>query len=269
VIPSKADNASQKSANSKQLRLGSHDKSVRNLLSWARCLLIYWPVIFLVTLILEPVSLLAGVFDRSGRGRHAVARLWAGIALGVVAHVSADGMERIDASKPRVYAANHLSALDIPLLYRYLPFQFRIMAHRLVFRVPLIGLWLRGSGSLEIAPESLQLTRRALREAVRTLGSGMSLVIFPEGERSPTGKMLRFRRGAFYVAVKAQAEVVPVAILGTYEALPVGSAHIRRRRLRLIVGEPIAVAGYTLKDLNALAERVQEAVKKLATDEHR
>ena len=78
-----------------------------------------------------------------------------------------EGLERIDASKPRLYAANHLSALDIPLLYAYLPFAFRIMAHRLVFRVPLIGWYLRRAGALEISPDSVALSRRALREAVR------------------------------------------------------------------------------------------------------
>ena len=134
-----------------------------------------------------------------------------------------------------------------PLLYAYLPFAFRIMAHRLVFRVPLIGWYLRRAGALEIAPESVALSRRALREAVKTLRRGMPVVVFPEGERSPTGKMLPFRRGAFYVAMKAQAEVVPVAILGTYEGLPIGSAHLRRTPLRLVVGEPIPVAGYTPK----------------------
>jgi 1-acyl-sn-glycerol-3-phosphate acyltransferase len=140
---------------------------VRNLLSWARCLLIFWPGIFLVTLILEAVSLLAGVCDKSGRARHAVARAWAAIVLRMVARARVSGLERIDASKPRVYAANHLSALDIPLLYRYLPLPFRILAHRLVFRVPLIGWWLRGAGSLEIAPESVALSRRRCGKRLR------------------------------------------------------------------------------------------------------
>jgi 1-acyl-sn-glycerol-3-phosphate acyltransferase len=236
---------------------------VRNLLSWARALLLFWPAVVLITIIVEPICLVLARLERSGRAQHAVVRWWARLLLKLLAPVTVEGLERIDASKPRLYAANHLSALDIPLLYAYLPFAFRIMAHQLVFRVPLIGWYLRRAGALEIAPESVALSRRALREAVKTLQRGMPVVVFPEGERSPTGKMLPFRRGAFYVAMKAQAEVVPVAILGTYAGLPIGSAHLRRAPLRLVVGQPIAVAGYTRKDLGELAERTQRAVREL------
>ncbi len=237
-------------------------KTFLDLLSWLRSTLIFWPIIFLVTLMLGPISLLAGVLDTSGRARHAVVRLWAGIALALVARgVVVRGLERIDPRKPRLYVANHLSAIDIPLLYRYLPMPFRIMAHRLVFRVPLIGWWLRASSSLEIAPESVALSRRALREAVKTLHGGMSLVIFPEGERAPQGEMLPFKRGAFYAAVKAQVEIVPMAILGAYQAMPLGSAHLRRAALELIIGDPIRVEGRS--DLRALAATVQDEVKRL------
>jgi 1-acyl-sn-glycerol-3-phosphate acyltransferase len=236
---------------------------VRNLLSWARALLLFWPAIFLATIIVEPICLVLLRLDSSGRAQHAMVRWWARGLLKLLSPVTVQGLERIDATKPRLYAANHLSALDIPLLYAYLPFAFRIMAHRLVFRVPLIGWYLRRAGALEIAPESVALTRRALREAVETLQRGMPVVIFPEGERLPTGKMLPFRRGAFYVAMKAQADVVPVAIVGTYEGLPIGSAHLRRGPLRLAIGEPIAVAGYAPKNLGGLAERTQRAVEEL------
>lgn len=241
----------------------SRRTELRELLSWARALLLYWPVIFLLTVILEPISLLAGAFDQSGRARHAVVKLWAAIILKMVAKVTVRGRERVDAARPRLYVANHLSAVDIPLLYRCLPLQFRIMAHRLVFRVPLIGWWLRKSGSLEIAPESVALSRRALCEAVQTLRAGMSLAVFPEGERAPKGEMLPFRRGAFYVAIKAQADIVPVAIVGTYEALPLGSAHLRPAVLQFVIGDAIPVSGYSTKDLGALADRAQAAVREL------
>ena len=132
---------------------------MRNLLSWARALLLFWPAIFLATIIVEPVCLVLVLMDRSGRAQHAMVRWWARMLLKLLAPVTVEGLERIDASKPRLYAANHLSALDIPLLYAYLPFALRIMAHRLVFRVPLIGWYLRRAGALEISPESVAALR--------------------------------------------------------------------------------------------------------------
>ncbi|MGA9210264.1 MAG: lysophospholipid acyltransferase family protein [Terriglobales bacterium] len=229
-----------------------------------RSALVYWPLTILFTLLVEPVSLAAALLDQSGRAQHRMVAFWSGLLLRLYGMpVTVTGLERLDLSRPRIYAANHLSALDIPVLYRYLPFQFRIIAHRVVFGVPLVGWHLRAAGQLMIDPESVALSRRALREAVQTLRRGLPLVVFPEGERSPTGEMLPFRRGTFLVAVEAQADVVPVAILGTYQAFPRGSSHLRPGRLRLIIGDAIPVAGYTKRDLNALAERTQSAVAEL------
>jgi 1-acyl-sn-glycerol-3-phosphate acyltransferase len=237
---------------------------IRELLSRLRSALIFWPLTILFTLLVEPISLAAALFDKSGRIQHHTVASWSGVLLRLYGMpVAVTGLERLDLSRPRIYAANHLSALDIPVLYRYLPFQFRIIAHRLVFRVPLVGWHLRAAGQLMIDPGSVALSRRALREAIRTLRQGMPLVVFPEGERSPTGEMQPFRRGVFYVAVEAQADIVPVAILGTYEAFPIGSAHLRPRRLQLIIGDAIPVAGYTRGELSALAERTQMAVAEL------
>jgi 1-acyl-sn-glycerol-3-phosphate acyltransferase len=232
--------------------------------STLRSALIFWPLTVLCTLLLEPISIVGSFFDRSGRISHRVVTLWSGLLLRLYGMpVSVSGLERLDLTKPRIYIANHLSALDIPVLYHYLPFQFRIIAHRLVFRVPLVGWQLRASGQLMMDPGSVAISRRALREAVKTLRRGMPLVIFPEGERSPTGEMLPFRRGTFYVAVEAQADIVPIAIMGTYEAMPIGSGHLEPGPLRLIIGDAIPIAGYTKRDLNALAERTQAAVAEM------
>ena len=236
----------------------------RELLSRLRSALAYWPLTVLITLVLEPVSIGSALLDRSGRTSHRVVAFWSGLLLRLYGMpVTVEGLERLDLSRPRLYAANHLSALDIPLLYRYLPFQFRIIAHRLVFRVPLVGWHLHATGQLMIDPESVSLSRRAIRKAVWTLERGMPLVVFPEGERSPTGEMQPFRRGAFYVALKAKVDVVPIAILGTYQAFPRGSSHLRPGRLHLIIGDAISVAGYNTRDLDALAERTERAVAEL------
>jgi len=237
---------------------------IHELLSRLRSALIYWPLTILITLLIEPVSLAAALLDRTGRATHRIVAFWSGLLLRLYGmRVTVTGLERLDLSRPRIYAANHLSALDIPLVYRYLPFQFRIIAHRIVFRLPLVGFHLRAAGQLMIDPDSVALSRKALREAVETLRRGLPMVIFPEGERSPNGQMQPFRRGAFYVAVEAPADVVPIAILGTYRAFPRGSSHMRPGPLKIVIGDPIPVAGFTRRNLDALAARTQAAVKEL------
>jgi len=234
---------------------------VRELLSHLRSALFFWPLTILITLLLEPFSIGFALLDRSGKTSHRVVSFWSGLLLRLYGmRITVEGLDRVDLRRPRLYAANHLSALDIPLLYRYLPFQFRIIAHRIVFRLPLVGWHLRATGQLMIDPESVSLSRRAIREAVRTLKRGMPLVIFPEGERSPTGQMRPFRRGAFYVAFKAEVDVVPIAILGTFEAFPRGSGHMRPRPLQLVIGEAIPIASYKSQEMEALAKRTEKAV---------
>ena len=143
------------------------DSRFREWLSRLRSALIFWPLTVLITLLLEPFSIGAALLDRTGRISHRVVSFWSGLLLRFYGMpVTVTGLERLDLTRPHLYAANHLSALDIPLLYRYLPFQFRIIAHRLVFRVPLVGWQLRAAGQLMIDPDSVALSRRALREAV-------------------------------------------------------------------------------------------------------
>lgn len=91
----------------------------------------------------------------------------------------------------------------------------------------------------------------------------MPLVIFPEGGRSANGQIQPFLSGAFYIAIKAKVDIIPLALVGTYEILPMNTFHIRPRPIKLLVGEPIATAGYSIRDMDALCQRVQHAVEEL------
>jgi 1-acyl-sn-glycerol-3-phosphate acyltransferase len=235
-----------------------------NALSWARSIFIFDPLIYLYTAVLGILSLLSSFFDRDGRVQHGFARLWSRLILHTIfSPVKVTGLDRIDLSRPHVYAANHISALDIPLLYEHLPFQFRIMAKKELFRYPFMGWHLRRSGQIAVDASSAAASMRSLMRAVRSLQGGMPLVVFPEGGRSPSGQVQPFMSGAFYIAIKAGVDVVPMAIVGTYEVLPMNSFHIRPGRMELVVGEPIPTAGYGLRDMDALAARLRTAVEDL------
>ena len=248
---------------STQVRVGPMRKEsgLRSFFSKLRAYLIYDPLIWFYTVVLGTFSLLSSFFDSSGVIQHGFARLWARMILGTIgAQISVEGLERIDTSKAHVYVVNHLSAVDIPVLYVALPFQFRILAKRELFRYPFMGWHLRRSGQIPVVLDNPKASIRSLQLAVTAVKNNMSLLVFPEGGRSEDGQLQPFMGGAFFAAIRAQADIVPMVLLGTYQTLKMNSFHIRPRPLRLLVAPPISTAGLTTRDTEALTARARAVV---------
>jgi len=222
------------------------------------------PLIYLYTLVLGTFSLASSFFDHSGRLQHNLARLWSKLILRTTGSpFTVEGLERLDLAQPAIYAANHSSALDIPVLYAGLPFQFRILAKLELFRLPLLGGHLKRSGQIPIDRTDARASLRSLSAASQTVKNGMPLVVFPEGGRSTDGHLQPFLGGTFYVAIKAQAPIVPLAIVGAFEALPMNTYTIHPTHFRLIVGDPIPTTGLVSRDMEALSARVHQAMSDL------
>jgi len=223
------------------------------------------PVVYLLTGVFGAAALLVSLFDSTGRRQHNIARLWARSILRAVGiRVRVEGRDKLAKAPVAVYAANHLSAIDIPLLYAEVPGQFRIMAKRELFRYPFLGWYLKRSGQIPIVLGDAHASMRSLNRAGEALRRGMPMVVFPEGGRSQTGELQEFLGGAFYVAIRAQAPVVPVAIVGSYQLLPMNSFHVLPGSVGLIFGDPIPTAGLRLRDAAQLSARVREEIAKLS-----
>jgi len=173
-------------------------------------------------------------------------------------------VEKVAGSRPRVYAATHASALDIPILYVNLPFQFRIIFKSELLGYPFVGWHLRRSGQVCINQQNPAASIGSIKSALKSLRSGIPLVIFPEGGRSPNGEILPFLPGAFFLAIKAQADIIPIALKGTFDLLPMNTYHIKSRPLEMRVGEPISTAGLSLHDTEAVSAKVRAAIQGLA-----
>jgi 1-acyl-sn-glycerol-3-phosphate acyltransferase len=233
-------------------------------LSLLRSFLIFDPLIWLYTVVLGILSIPASLYGDKSRILHGFARFWSGLIMKtILSPVKVSGMEKIDTSKPHVYAVTHASALDIPVLYVCLPFQFRILFKKELLSYPIVGWHLKRSGQVCIDQQKPTRSIAHIRSAVKSLQGGLPLVIFPEGGRTPDGEIKPFMPGAFYLAIKAQVDIVPVALLGTYELLPMNTYHIKCRPLEMRVGDPISTSGYSLREMETLSAKVHQAMADL------
>lgn len=237
------------------MRSGDRGESRR----WLTYLLLM-PLIAAATVAFGCVSLTCSLWDRSGRQQHRVAQVWAGCLLRIAGSpVLVEHGDRL-LEGPAVYAANHLSYMDTPVLFAKMPFQFRILAKQSLWKVPFIGWHLRRSGQVPVDQSSARASISSLGRGVSALRSGMPLVVFPEGGRTPDGEVQSFLAGAAFMAIRAQVPLVPVTLVGTYELLPMHVYHLAPRPLRMIVGEPIATAGLTTRDADMLTQQLYRVI---------
>jgi 1-acyl-sn-glycerol-3-phosphate acyltransferase len=176
-------------------------------------------------------------------------------------------LENLQGHRSAVLAANHLSGLDIPVLYVGLPVSFRIVAKKELFRLPFLGWHLKRSGQIPVDDKNARASFRSLQVGVEALKHGHPVVIFPEGGRSRSGRLLPFMSGPFYMAVKAGVPIIPMAIIGTYETLPMNTYHLMPRLLRLVIGTPIPTEGCTARDMDELSAKAEAAIRQLLSED--
>jgi len=192
---------------------------------------------------------------------------WAGrmwgllLVLGVGIRLRVTGAEKLDRRRTYIFMSNHLSAADIIILYTAIPFPVGYLAKKELFRIPLFGWAMRAAGHIPIDRDNPREAKKAIERAVEVVKSGdLSLIIFPEGTRSTSGELGRFKLGGFSLAVSAGVDIVPMAISGTRDLLPKGAYHLNPRPISVRMGEPIRIGNYDKQSKALLAERTREAI---------
>jgi len=143
------------------------------------------------------------------------------------------GRERVEPFRTRVYMVNHESLVDMPYLLSRIPGANTTLIKKEAFRVPLVGQAFRAVGFIAVDRSSLAGARESVSKAREILSRGYSVVIAPEGTRSRTGKLGRFRSGGFRIAVAAGVPIAPVSMVGAREIMPPGSWLIRPGTVRI------------------------------------
>jgi 1-acyl-sn-glycerol-3-phosphate acyltransferase len=230
-----------------------------NSFHWWRTVFFLIPAIGVYTIVLGTISLASSLFDRSGRFAHKCARAWSWLILkttGVTVDVT--GLERVPRGQSYVFASNHQSIYDIPVLFWTLDFELRILAKASLGAFPFLGWHLARTGHVLVDRRN---PGADLFRQVRTLmQSGYSLFVFPEGTRSLDGTLARFRAGTFMMAIEAGLPIVPVAIDGSRFVMPKNQLTTSPGHVRVEVLDPIQTSGRKPEEARQVARAVQDAV---------
>jgi 1-acyl-sn-glycerol-3-phosphate acyltransferase len=212
------------------------------------------PLTLFVILTGVPVSFLSPDY------LHTYARQWARVGL-LLARVrlTVEGHEHLPPGAA-VYMSNHQSNFDILALFAGLPVQFRWLAKEELFRVPLFGFAMRRTGYIPVDRSDHKKAIRSMAEAARRISEGTSVIVFPEGTRSPDGALLPFKKGGFVLAIDAEAPIVPVAIRGSHDVMPKYTRWIRGGHIRVTIFPAVPTAGTTPAGRNALMEAVRRPI---------
>jgi 1-acyl-sn-glycerol-3-phosphate acyltransferase len=224
------------------------------------------PLFFFFTGFFGCMSLAASCVEKDGRRQHGIAQRWARCSLWAAgARVTVIGRENL--LPVAVYTSNHTSFMDTPVVFSSLPFQFRILAKQSLWKWPFIGWHLHRSGQIPVDELSGSGSIAGLNRAIRALKSGMPLFIFPEGGRTADGNVQRFMNGPAYISIRARVPLVPMALVGTYELLPIHTHHFRPRPVTLIIGKPIDPSGYTIRQVDELTSKLRAEILQLYESE--
>jgi 1-acyl-sn-glycerol-3-phosphate acyltransferase len=215
------------------------------------------PLFFLSTGFFGCISLAASCIENDGRRQHTIARQWARTSLWIAgAPVTVIGHENL--LPVAIYTSNHTSFMDTPLVFGGLPFQFRILAKQSLWTWPFIGWHLNRSGQIPVDEQSGSIA--GLNRAIRALKSGMPIFVFPEGGRTEDGRVQPFMNGPAYMSIRARVPLVPMALVGTYELLPIHTQHFRPRPVKLVIGRSIDPTGYSIRQVDELTARLREEI---------
>jgi len=174
--------------------------------------------------------------------------------------VETEGLEYIQRDQPYVVMSNHQSLFDIAVLADTLPLTWRFVAKRELTRIPFFGWGMLAAGHVVIDRQDNERSVRSLKLAAERVRSGTSVIIFPEGTRSPDGALRRFKSGGFHLAIEAGVPILPATVSGSRRITPRKSLRVESGLIRVRYGKPIPTAGLTSDDRERLKEQVRQAI---------
>lgn len=166
----------------------------------------------------------------------------------------------LDPNQSYVFTPNHQGAFDIFLIYGYLGHNIKWVQKQELRKLPFVGKASEIAGHVFVDQSNLKSMKETISKAEAELQKGVSMTIFPEGARTYTGKMGRFKRGAFVIAKEMNLPIVPVTVNGPFYVMKIHTYLINPGKLELVIHDPIPTAGMSDEDIPALIDNCRQEV---------
>jgi len=227
-----------------------------------------WAGCGLSTAFWATLSILAGMFSKSGRFQHYCMRRWSRDNLWLSrTRVVIEGLENIELNRPQIFIANHCGLHDILSLAANLPIPFRWMAKKSLFNVPFMGWHMRRAGYIPIDRDDPRATAKSIVAAAEFIRRGVNTIAFPEGKRSRTGKLGAFQSGAFALALRTEVPLVPIALEGSHRVIVPQTLQVNPGTIiRIKIDRPINLAQYKKNEKVRLMEEVHKIISRNLED---
>lgn len=224
---------------------------------------IFWTILFGVAVILF------SPFDyKKGRILGFIVKYWAKTIFKTMnINVRVIGLDKLDRNADYIFAPNHASSLDIPLILGFLPFWIVPISKIELKWIPFLGWAMQAAGHVFVDRRDHEKAMLSIAKIKNSLlKNPRSILIFPEGSRTNDGKVNQFKTGGLSIGISTKISIVPVAIEGTYESLSKHSKKFVNKLLTINIGSPVDTRKYSLDDRKDLAIIVNSEVKKLKNE---
>ncbi len=223
--------------------------------------LIFLPVVAVLTLVFSTLTVIFAWLVSPHFASSVFAVTWASIASFLTPmRVTVEGAEHAQRNRSYVVASNHQSMFDILVIYGWLKLDLKWVMKAELRKIPAIGIGCEKAGHIFVERRNPKKAAQAITDALARLGEGIGILFFPEGTRSPDGRLLPFKKGAFRTAIDQKLPLLPVTVIGTRDILPARTLHLFPGKARMVIHPPIETAGMGVDQLDALMQRTRETI---------
>jgi len=222
---------------------------------------IFLPLVAILTLVFSTLTVLFAWLVSPHFASRVFAATWARIVGSLTPiRVTVEGGEHAQRSRSYIVASNHQSQYDILVIYGWLKLDLKWVMKAELRKIPAIGIGCEKAGHIFVERKNPKQAAQAISDALVRLGDGIGILFFPEGTRSPDGRLLPFKKGAFRTAIDQQLPVLPVTVVGTRDILPARTLHLFPGKARMVIHSPIETQGMTVDQVDALLQQTREVI---------